>query len=75
MSRTLVRRVATVLVAGVAATATALAPVAADAAGPYSLLIFPDQGQSAIYGFITSAARTSSCSPASGVGDNACTAR
>jgi hypothetical protein len=58
MMRTLTRRLATVLVAGVAATATALAPVAADAAGGYSLLIFPDQGQGAVYGFINAATRS-----------------
>ncbi|GAA5201292.1 hypothetical protein GCM10023322_80990 [Rugosimonospora acidiphila] len=58
MSRTLVRRLGTVLLAGVTAAATALSPASAYAAGTYSLLIFPDQGQGAVYSFINSATRS-----------------
>jgi phosphatidylserine/phosphatidylglycerophosphate/cardiolipin synthase-like enzyme len=55
---TLTRRV--LLAAGAVATAaiTALATGPAQAAGTYSLLVFPDQGHTAVYNLINSASRS-----------------
>ncbi|HEX4789190.1 MAG TPA: phospholipase D-like domain-containing protein [Actinospica sp.] len=49
------RRLGALLAAGTTAAALALAPTAAHAAGTYSLLVLPDQGESQIYSFINSA--------------------
>jgi hypothetical protein len=49
------RRLGALLAAGSAAAALALVPTAAHAAGTYSLLVLPDQGESQIYSFIDSA--------------------
>ncbi|HEX3782073.1 MAG TPA: putative Ig domain-containing protein [Pseudonocardiaceae bacterium] len=55
MINTLLRRIGVVVTAGTAALATTLIPTAAHAAGTYSLLILPDQGESTIYNFIETA--------------------
>jgi hypothetical protein len=49
------RRLGALIAAGTTAAALALAPTAAHAAGTYSLLVLPDQGESQIYSFINSA--------------------
>ena len=49
------RRIPMLLAAGTAAAVTLLAPMPAQAAGTYSLLILPDQGESQIYSFVNSA--------------------
>ncbi len=53
-----IRRLIRTLAAGALASATALAPTTAHAAGAYSLVILPDQGESAIYNFVNSATRS-----------------
>jgi hypothetical protein len=55
MQRALVRRISLTVATGVAAAAAALTPMAAHAAGTYSLQVLPDQGETAIYNFIQSA--------------------
>lgn len=61
MIRTVLRRMKLGAVAATAVTtaaATALLPAAAHAAGTYSLLVLPDQGETAIYNFINSATKS-----------------
>ncbi|MEU1628113.1 phospholipase D-like domain-containing protein [Streptomyces sp. NPDC020096] len=52
------RRLRRILVAGAIAAATALVPSTAHAASAYSLVILPDQGESAIYNFVNSATKS-----------------
>ncbi|GAA1906094.1 putative Ig domain-containing protein [Streptantibioticus ferralitis] len=52
------RRLRRVLVAGAIAAASALVPTTAHAASAYSLVILPDQGESAIYNFVNSATKS-----------------
>ncbi|MDH6133760.1 hypothetical protein P3T37_003158 [Kitasatospora sp. MAA4] len=56
----LTRRALVTLAAGATAAAAALVPVSAAhaAAGTYSLVILPDQGESAIYNFVNSATKS-----------------
>jgi phosphatidylserine/phosphatidylglycerophosphate/cardiolipin synthase-like enzyme len=55
MSRSVKRRIALALTAGATAAVTAMVTGTAQAAGTYSLLVFPDQSHSAVYDFINSA--------------------
>ncbi|MDH6115047.1 hypothetical protein P3T36_007336 [Kitasatospora sp. MAP12-15] len=56
---TATRRLSLTLAAGVTAAATILAPAAAHAVTPsYSLVVLPDQGESAIYNFVNSATKS-----------------
>src|SRR5205823_13464178 len=57
MIRTALRRLSLLSVAATA-TLTAVAPAVAHAAGTYSLLTLPDQGESAIYNFINTATKS-----------------
>jgi phosphatidylserine/phosphatidylglycerophosphate/cardiolipin synthase-like enzyme len=52
------RRVTLAACAATVATVTVTATGTANAAGTYSLLVFPDQGHSAVYDFIDSATRS-----------------
>lgn len=55
LSRSATRRTALALTGAATALATAVAAGTAQAAGSYSLLVFPDQSHSAVYSFINSA--------------------
>jgi hypothetical protein len=55
MSHTAVRRARIVAAIVIAMTLSLFLPFAANAAGTYSLLVLPDQGENAIYNFINSA--------------------
>ncbi len=55
MQRAIGRRVTLAVATAITAAAAAAVPQAAHAAGTYSLLVLPDQGESAIYNFINSA--------------------
>ncbi|MCQ4040993.1 putative Ig domain-containing protein [Streptantibioticus rubrisoli] len=52
------RRLRHAVVAGATAAATVLVPTIAHAASAYSLVILPDQGESAIYDFVNSATKS-----------------
>ncbi|WP_055494637.1 phosphatidylserine/phosphatidylglycerophosphate/cardiolipin synthase family protein [Streptomyces sp. TP-A0356] len=58
MLRTVARRAALAFVACATASVTVLAAGPAQGAGNYSLLVFPDQGHTAVYDFINSATRS-----------------